>query len=145
MLPILAVDPGKMTGWATYSCGRAVFGEDQFMEFHRRAEAYLLRVPCRVICERFVIGGGTVRVARGDTNWSIETIGVLRYLCDREGAPFELQGAADAKRFGTDSLLRRLRWWTPGSDHARDAARHLALTLARHHPSELDRLLLECA
>lgn len=146
MNPILAVDPGKRTGWATYSGIRPYFGEAGFSEFHEMAFAWL--DACRhqektplVVCERFVITGGTTKVSRGDTNWSIETIGVLRWITERFGFTFELQGAADAKRFGGDALLRRLGWWTRGSDHARDAGRHLALALARHHPTELDRLL----
>lgn len=143
---ILAVDPGKKTGWAVYDGTTPAFGELGFEEFHDHAHAWLLRSftegkPMSVVCERFVIMGSTVTKSRGDTNWSIETIGVLRWLCRRFKFSFELQGASDAKRFGSDNLLRKLDWWTPGSDHARDAARHLALALARHHPSELDAIL----
>jgi hypothetical protein len=147
-LRIVAVDPGKTTGWAILDGPLGIrFGESPFMEFHGRADNYLrLRHDTghqvRVVCERFVITGGTVTVSRGDTNWSIETIGVVRYLADKYGHLFELQGAGDAKKLGSGELLRRLGWWSRGADHARDAARHLALALARHHPAEFDQLLV---
>lgn len=127
--------------------GSAYFGEEGFESFPEWAESFLrsrFDRGCQfyVVAERFVISGGTVTVARGDTNWSIELIGILRYLCRKYGHEFDLQGAGDAKRLGTDKLLRRLGWWTPGSDHARDAARHLVLALARREPNDLDRRLL---
>lgn len=144
---ILAVDPGRATGWAVLEAGRAYFGEEIFEEFPGWADSFLrsrFDRGCRflVVAERFVISGGTLTKARGDSNWSIELIGVLRYLARQYGHEFDLQGAGDAKRFGTDRLLRKLGWWTPGSDHARDAARHLALALARRDQADLDRRLL---
>lgn len=147
MTRILTVDPGRATGWAVLEQGSAYFGEEEFELFPEWAESFLrsrFDKGCRfyVVAERFVISGGTVTVARGDTNWSIELIGVLRYLTRKYGHEFDLQGAGDAKRFGSDKLLRKLGWWTSGSDHARDAARHLALALGRRDPSDLDRRLL---
>lgn len=146
--PILTVDPGKLTGWGVYLDGQATFAHSEFMTFHGQALAWLDNCVVKdykplVVAERFVITANTIKKSRGDTNWSIETIGVLRFLCHRYGFDFELQGPSEAKKFGTDALIRKLGWWTRGSDHARDAARHLALALARHYPSELDRLLLD--
>jgi hypothetical protein len=143
VLPILAVDPGKMTGWATWP--GPTFGQDEFMAFNERAATYLERANTTlVVCERFTIHPGTMTVSRGDTNWSIETIGVLRWACHRYGHPFELQGASDAKRFASNELLRQIGWWSRG-DHSRDATRHLCLALGRHAPAELDSLLLHAA
>lgn len=147
--PILTVDPGKKTGWGVYyGLGTAAFAHSEFEAFHEMAWTWFDNCVARdlqplVVCERYVITANTVKKSRGDTNWSIETIGVLRFLCKKYRFQFELQGASEAKRFGTDALIRKLGWWTKGSDHARDAARHLALALARHNPSELDRLLLD--
>lgn len=140
---ILAVDPGKATGWGYYRDGQVEFGEIPFDRCAAWADQFLSQAPqLLVVCERFVIMAGTLQTARTETNWSIELIGVLRYLSAKFGHDFELQGAGDAKRFGNDKLLRTLGWWTRGSDHARDAARHAALALARHSAEELDRLLL---
>lgn len=140
---ILTVDPGRATGWGVLEHGSVYFGEESFESFPEWAEEFLRgRSGFLVAAERFVISQGTVTKARTDTNWSIELIGVLRYLTRKHGHEFLLQGAADAKRFGSDKLLRQLGWWTPGSDHARDAARHLALALARRDPADLDRRLL---
>lgn len=141
---ILTVDPGKATGWAILEFGSAYFGEERFEEFPEWAEEFLRsrEAGYLVVAERFVISQGTMTKARTEINWSIELIGVLRYLTRKYGHYLELQGAGDAKRFGSDKLLRRLGWWTPGSDHARDAARHLALALARRDAADLDRRLL---
>lgn len=147
MTRILTVDPGRATGWGVLENGEARFGEEGFESFPEWAEGFLYSAFQRgaefeVVPERFVISQGTITKARGEANWSIELIGVLRYLARKYGHGFYLQGASDAKRFGTDKLLHRLGWWTPGSDHARDAARHLVLALARHDPTDLDRRLL---
>ena len=82
-----------------------------------------------VVCESFVPRPG-IRTWQPE---ALETIGALRYICQREGIPFELQAPADAKRFSTNDKLQLLSWRnpTPGG-HADDAARHLLLAAVRH-------------
>lgn len=139
----MAVDPGKMTGWAVrdMSTLAVVFGQDEFMAFMHRTWRFLNEQRhVHIASERFVISSGTVRKARGDVNWSIETIGMLRWtvahLTEHEHS-FELQNANDAMKFATDARLRTIEWWTPGRGHANDAARHLLHLHARRWPALL--------
>lgn len=152
MTLIIAVDPGKKTGWASYDTTANVFASqeapgDEFIDrvvpwlgpshAHDRAAAG----PVRIVVERFVITAGTMRTSRGDENWSIEQIGILRHHARWAGVAFELQSAGDAKKFSPDDRLRTIGWYTPGRGHANDAARHALLNVARHHHDVLVRLL----
>ena len=84
-----------------------------------------------VVVEEFRITASTGHKTRGGSMAAIEIIGALRWICHARGIPLVLQTPADAKRFMTDEKLRRLGWYRSGKDHARDAARHLALYLLR--------------
>lgn len=139
-MTIIAVDPGKTTGFSIHVPGNApVTSEVPWLDFIDDAYKYVVvsKQITTVVCERFVVSGRTVRVGRGDENWSAETIGALRWLCHRAGATFELQSASDAKKFAPDQRLRDVGWWTPGKQHANDASRHLLLYLARLDPALL--------
>jgi len=148
---ILTVDGGRTTGWADYDTEtRAVaFGEWEFEEGLEAIYDWGWRTfdggqAALVVPEQFVITGGTARKGRTKVNWTIETNGVCRLAARRFGHELDdAQTAQQAKHFGTDRLLQLLGWWTAGSDHARDAARHLALVLSRRYPATLDVLLQE--
>lgn len=131
---IVAVDPGKVTGVAKWRRDRP-------------AEIDSLQQPCwdavatvhhlmtngltAVVCESYVISSQTLRKTRGE-NWSLESIGALRYLAGLFDIPFILQTPADAKSFVTDQKLHAAGWYQPSTGgHANDAARHLMLYLAR--------------
>ena len=85
-----------------------------------------------IVCERFIITAQTGKLSQAP--WSLEQIGALRFFAHRLGIPFELQSAADAKRFATEDKLRRAAWARPkGAGHARDAQRHLLVYLVRRN------------
>jgi len=84
-----------------------------------------------LVVEQFTISVGTAKKTRAGSNTAIEIIGALRWIAHARGIPFVVQTPADAMSFMTDAKLKRLGWYTPGADHARDAARHLALYLLR--------------
>lgn len=73
---------------------------------------------------------------------SIEQIGIMRQKCRHAGVTFETQSPNEAKSFGTDAKLKAMGWWTVGSDHARDATRHLILKLCRHDTAFASNLAL---
>lgn len=135
-MKIIAVDPGKMTGFATLVDGTFQSGQVEFMQFLTNVELFI-DLRTEVVSERFVISAGTVRKGRGDVNWSIESIGALRFMCQKQAAKFELQNANDAMSFAFDDRLRTIGWWNPGKGHANDAARHMLLYIARHYPLQL--------
>ena len=129
---ILALDPGKKTGWAAYdfTTKRFVSGEGDFITSARRAHAIAAEHndELSIVSESFTI---TVNTAKNtQATWSLELIGVYRYLslayCRED---LTLQAPAAAKRFSSDDRLRAMGWYTPGKGHANDAARHLMLYL----------------
>ena len=147
---LVSIDPGKMSGWGvvglTHPLVNFDFGEYEFMEMCEKLDAWSESSmghgqKYHIVCERFVILDDTHKKSRGSTNWSIETIGVARYIAHRDHHEFDLQGATEAKKLGTDKLLKRFGWYTKGSDHARDAARHALLWIARKKPELFDQML----
>lgn len=72
---------------------------------------------------------------RGAIDWmpeSVEVTGVAKWAAWKYGCGVTMQTPADAKAFVTNDRIRSLGWWERGqSDHARDAARHVLLFLAR--------------
>jgi hypothetical protein len=144
---VLAVDGGKATGYAFYDLAAraAYFGEWPFedgllavyawAENHRGCGAADVIVP-----ERFVITVGTATKSPG--SWTMETNGACRLAALKFGLSLDdSQTARHAKGFCGDDMLRDLGWWTAGSDHARDAGRHLATYLARKEIGHFDQLL----
>lgn len=129
---VCAFDPGLTCGWATYGFPDGVHasGQGELDEVLDRAEAFLrsariARYDLHVVCEAYVVTANTLKKSR--QNWSLEGIGVLRYLARINGAAFELQTPADAKSFATDEKLKAVSWHRRGQDHANDASRHLLL------------------
>jgi hypothetical protein len=139
---LVTCDPGKKTGWAaldTSNMASYTSGEMPFMDFLTWTWGWLPQMhDAHIACERFVITGGTVRKSRGDLNWSIESVGVLRFMGAVLNVGFELQNAADAMKFCDDQRLRDVGWWFKGGDgHANDAGRHMLLLIARRWPQLL--------
>lgn len=148
---IIGVDPGK-------KCGIALYDEDDSQPF--RFESYTLpseeaivavaewlepnmyeEQPVLVVCERYTIGGRTVKMSRQPR--ALEVIGVVRDMCHRLNVPFVLQNPSDAKKFGNPERLKDIGWWKVGDvdDDANSAAAHVLLGLATHFPVAFGRLV----
>lgn len=130
---ILAVDPGGTTGFVHYE--RADDSEsfiphqmDDRNEFMWSVDESFAGLNV-VVCEDFRITGQTAK--KSPQADALKIIGALDYLCFKHEVQFVLQTPADAKRFATDSRLKKAGMWTPGRKHANDAARHLFLWLCR--------------
>jgi hypothetical protein len=135
------VDPGKCTGYVIWNSGERTEGELSAERFLELADQLISAGDVdAVVCERYII---TVRTAQlTQAPWSLEQIGVLRFLCKKHGIEFHLQNVSDAKKFGSETRLTNLGWKRPrGGGHARDAQRHLLVFLVRHGWTD-DRLLL---
>ncbi len=125
---IIAVDPGKLTGWAVLDEeGAFSQGEDLLHNIMMSVDT-LLREGHKpiLVCEDFIYTQATAKKSR--QTWSTEGIGILRYLAAMHQVSFIIQTPAAAKRFGTDEKLKAIEWYhpTPGG-HQNDAARHLLL------------------
>lgn len=104
-------------------------------QFYTDAESWVLAADVTV-CEDFSIGGARSKEA----NVTIEMIGILRYLAHKHGKKFVTQRPGAYKFAGSDKL-KRLGWYTPGSDHVRSATGHLVLYLAENNLIDRARLL----
>ena len=143
---ILAIDPGLTTGFVLIETdGPSVVysGELDFMETGKALTHYLthLGADVDVVIERFIITQQTAKNSQAP--WSLELIGVTRYLCDLHGIDdLKMQSPTDAKNFSTNSKLKALGLWHKGGKgHAMDAMRHALLYMVRQGYN--DRRLLE--
>jgi hypothetical protein len=146
---VLCVDPGPHVGvatWTDHAVVDAGFEHAHYVEEHKawettppefyRAAAAWAEWADVIVCEGFVISGTRAKEA----NVTIEMIGVLRYLAALHSKRFVVQRPGAYKFAGTDKL-KRLGWYTPGSDHARSASGHLVLYLAESGLIDAARLL----
>lgn len=136
-MKVLAFDPGKVTGWAFYNTRKPdsfIAGQLEHMPFLDMMDDAMHAGRLDVaVGEAYTITARSLKVTRGE-NWSLEQLGVVRWLCHRTGVEFaEPQTAAAGKRFGTDAKLKRIGWYqsTVGG-HRNDACRHLLTYLADH-------------
>jgi hypothetical protein len=129
----MALDPGKMTGWAMLDRQDGVFssGEMEFLEMcdFIAQQANTHKAELVLVAESFIIGPQTIKNTQAP--WSLEMIGVIRYFSQRyTGRDLVLQAPASAKRFASDARLKHMGWHKPGKGHANDASRHLLTVLA---------------
>ncbi len=124
---IIAIDPGKMTGWARLN-KNLVFnsGEQPLYDvIHFVYEIMKQGVKPEIICEDFIFTKETLKKTR--QIYSTEGLGALRFLCEEYECQFYIQTPAAAKRFSSNDKLKQIGWYRPGKTHANDAARHLLL------------------
>lgn len=134
---IMAFDPGSSTGVATIRADRVPLsdGKWEFDSFQLTGEHHddLWRLlenmnPDVVVSERFnhrFVGSAVLD--------SVEYIGVLRLWCQRNERTLFEQSPASAKNLFTDSKVKTLEMYKPGSVHANDATRHILYYLSISH------------
>ena len=137
---VIALDPGGRTGIALWQDGQFWSTHlGTYEAWHWVANQLETTRTDLVVCEDFIITIATAKKSQ-DGKKSLESIGVFRYLCAVARVSFETQTPADAKNFVDNDRLRHLGMWYKGSDHPRDAARHLILALSSRgllKPSDL--------
>lgn len=126
---VLALDPGLTSGVALLAReGPQVLysAELDFETTGRVIEHYLSADPQHIapVAERFIITTKTGE--KSQAPWSLEGIGMMRWLALRHGAgPLTLFNPSDAKAMFPNDALRRVECWhRGGAGHARDAIRH---------------------
>lgn len=132
---LVAIDPGLATGvayahWDGERLSAAPFAIE--LTYEAALDWCWANIAPRmtVVCEGFTIGPETIRKSAGE-NWSLESVGALRWMARHRGAAFETPMPAQ-KRFAPDSALRAVGWWDIStSGHARDALRHLLAWAAK--------------
>jgi hypothetical protein len=142
---VLAVDPGKASGIAIITWDKAAqttpvlsysneVQPDQFGDEITQGLSYLTGPEdFSVVCESFTINAQTVRNSQAP--WSLENIGVLKYLCRTHGYdPLKIafQTPVNAKTMFPNPALRQVGVWHKGGEgHANDAIRHGLLRLVK--------------
>jgi hypothetical protein len=137
--PVIAFDPGLMTGWAYTDTTGFHAGEGMWYGVMLRAEEWITTIARirasstpLIVCEDYRITNQTPK--KTQQHYSLEQIGILRYLCMKHELSYEVVAASDAKTFATNDKLHKAGFWNVGSQgHANDAARHLLTALVRHH------------
>lgn len=134
---IIAVDPGKKSGIATFTYARGEepqlvdSGEYLMQDYHvpilnSLKNARIFEMDVVVVCERFTINAQTVKNSQAP--YSLEQIGILKYLVYTEGLDIDkiiFQSPSDAKRMFPNEALKKLGYWHRGGEgHALDAVRH---------------------
>lgn len=129
---VWAFDPGKETGCGWMARGRETqlthMPEDMAMDhFDEMVCTYPSHARGLVLCESIVITQQTSKKS-SDVHASLRQIGHIHHAIRRlENLDLLMQAPSEAKSFGTDEKLRACGLWYVGSDHPRDAARHLVL------------------
>lgn len=137
MIRILAVDPGKTTGVAVLQWSGDK-EDDPVLESSAEVDEvgfpeYVLDAFDKdidyVVCESFTITTQTGKNSQAP--YSLEAIGVLKYLCRKRNYPPEdivFQSPANAKSMFPNPTLSKVGLWHRGGrGHALDAIRHGAL------------------
>jgi hypothetical protein len=137
---ILSIDPGGTTGFARWHDGNVMMHQvEDPLEAMSFVDNWLKwdRVePREVVCEDFIPRPG----ARSWQPDALHIIGVVRYLCWKEGVTSILVPAAN-KTFATDTRLKAMDMYRGDLPHANDAARHLLKRLVRRKLVNLEELL----
>ena len=153
---ILAVDPGGVTGWSMMAFPKTIAGvsvwktsvekilDNKFTWVHGEIEcnpidpgAKILRKLCdrwpraAIVFEDFWIRQIAVDLA------PVELISIVRHHLWMKGRKMNMQQPAMAKRLNNERL-RLLGVYTPtgGLEHARDADRHVLMTIRRSFKSD---------
>ncbi len=129
-MSIIAIDPGKITGIATWSQRTETFERFEMSE----QEVYTWLRGITPALHIWVIEAYTVTARTAQLSQQLEAlyiIGAVRYKLSNYGMLPLMRPPSD-KRFATDAKLKALGFWSPSAGgHANDAARHLLNYLVR--------------
>lgn len=132
--PVLWVDPGGMTGLATYHPQGGFWCDElDFTTTGRVVNEITHNFAGRLLVgwERFTIGPGTHKNRAGDAHSAIEAIGVVRFMATIHECPLLTPAAPGDRDKATMAMLKALGWWKPGKDDAQSAAQHLLAWMLR--------------
>jgi hypothetical protein len=111
--------------------------------YSRQVASYADHIPCLIVCEDFDLGGNRLQGAgsEADVVLSLRFGAALRYAIESGHAErnrLMFQGRTIAFQTMTDARLKKSGMWDVGSDHKRDATRHLVTALRRIREGSID-------
>lgn len=136
---ILGIDPGLATGlclidWSDRDNPSLVWSKEvDIPEFYKVIPETLEEFGDKltVVCENFII---TVQTAKKTpAPWSLELIGLTRYLTFTKDIPLVLQ-KPDERNLSTHPMIKHFGLWHRGGEgHAVQAIRHAFAYMLTHH------------
>lgn len=131
-MTVVGVDPGGTTGLAIWSPDlglslREIKGADAAVDWLADTARSLKRAT--FVVEKYIITPATAKLSQQHD--PLEIIGALKFLVRKYEHNLVLQSPSEAKAFSTNEKLKRVGWYKPGQDHARDASRHALLYLSK--------------
>jgi hypothetical protein len=129
---VVGVDPGGTTGLALWSPDmglslRQIEGADVAVDW--MADCARTLQCATFVVEKYIITPATAKLSQQHD--PLEIIGALKFLTRKYKHKLVLQSPSEAKAFSTNDKLKRVGWYQPGQDHARDASRHVLLYLSK--------------
>lgn len=117
----IAVDPGKTCGWSLWK-GKKVLktGQSNSLTLFRLIEETDVKF---VVYERFILRASAAKAMIGNEFGTVQTIGVLKYICKQKGIPCIGQTPAQ-RTFFTNDRLKEMGVYEKGKPHAMDSVRH---------------------
>lgn len=143
---LLSIDPGLMTGVCLIDLSdpenpvKVWSKEVTIEEFHDNIEQLISHEETHVVIEDFKITVETGKLS--DAPWSLELIGVVRYLCYLNGKVLDLQ-LPSQKPFADNDKLRAVDFWHVGGEgHANDSLRHAMVWIVDRNRKWTRKLLV---
>lgn len=148
MKVLVAVDPGLATGLCVINIDD-MDNPKPIEDFELNLEEYYSKLEqlalkygsdMQIVIEAFLITAQTAKLSQAP--WSLENIGVARFIGWRFGIPVTLQKPAE-KPFASNEKLRKVGFWVKGSEgHAIDAYKHAMIWIANRNPNWTKKLVL---
>lgn len=148
MKVLVGIDPGLATGICVINIDdldNPVPLEDAELDlvgYYRKIEELAEKYgdDMEMVIESFIITPKTAKLSQAP--WSLENIGVARFIGGKYGIPITFQKPAD-KPFASNERLRKVGFWVVGSEgHSNDAYRHCMIWIANTNPNWTKKLIL---
>ena len=123
-MTVLVLDPGHTTGWAVLTEEKIV-ATGMFPGYEGVSEVLKKYAPDKAVIEDFALYPWKSNALAWNRLWTVQVLGVMKYLLDEQSIPYELQSAALVKRL-SKRLIGRY-----SSQHERDAVTHGIVYLQR--------------
>ena len=132
---ILALDPGETVGYAKFNNGLLAEADEitgAANDCNTKAESVFTQVadlissysPDIVVMENYKIYQWKTKTHTWSELFTPRLIGAIELACYKNKIPMAKQMASTAKSFCTNDKLKKWKFYTKGSAHARDAVRH---------------------
>lgn len=148
MKVLVGIDPGLATGLCVINIDdldNPVPVEDAELDlpdFYRKLEQLAKHYgdDMQMVIESFIITPQTAKLSQAP--WSLENIGVARFIGWKYGIPITFQKPAD-KPFASNERLRKVGFWVKGAEgHSNDAYRHALIWIANTNPDWTKKLII---